>query len=69
MFLLFMVIGLVFLVAGGVGLFVTNINMDAGTHVWMIGNIAFSTFLVIGVLCWCSWASSTGNSNSRRRVV
>ena len=50
MFLLFMVIGLVFLIAGGVGLFVVNINMAVGDHTWIIGNISFSTFLVIGVL-------------------
>ena len=50
MFLLFMVIGLVFLIAGGVGLFMTNVNMAVGSDTWIIGNITFSTFTVIGVL-------------------
>jgi hypothetical protein len=50
MFLLFMVIGLVFLISGGVGLFVVNINMAVGSHTWIIGNITFSTFTVIGAL-------------------
>jgi len=50
MFLLFMVIGLVFLVSGGVGLFMVNINMTVGTDTWIIGNITFSTFTVLGVL-------------------
>ena len=50
MFLLSMVIGLVFLISGGVGLFVVNINMIVGDHTWIIGNITFSVFLVIGIL-------------------
>ena len=50
MFLLFMVIGLIFLIAGGVGLFMTNINMAVGSDTWIIGNITFSTFTVLGVL-------------------
>ena len=50
MFLLFMVIGLVFLISGGVGLFMVNVNMAVGDHTWIIGNITFSTFLVLGVL-------------------
>lgn len=45
-----MVIGLIFLISGGVGLFVVNINMMVGEHTWIIGNITFSVFLVIGVL-------------------
>lgn len=50
MFFLFMIIGLVFLISGGVGLFMTNVNMAVGSDTWIIGNIAFSTFTVIGVL-------------------
>lgn len=50
MFLLMMVIGLIFLIAGGFGLFVVNINMIVGDHAWIIGNITFSVFLVVGVL-------------------
>ena len=50
MFLLFMVVGLVFLIGGGVGLFMVNINMIVGSDTWIIGNITFSVFAVIGVL-------------------
>jgi hypothetical protein len=50
MFLLFMVIGLVLLVAGGVGLFAVNLNMAVGADTWIIGNITFSTFTVLGAL-------------------
>ena len=50
MFLLFMVVGLVFLISGGIGLFMVNINMIVGSDTWIIGNITFSTFTVLGVL-------------------
>ena len=50
MFLLFMVVGLVLLIGGGVGLFMVNINMIVGSDTWIIGNITFSVFTVIGVL-------------------
>jgi hypothetical protein len=45
-----MVIGLIFLISGGVGLFFVNVNMAVGDHTWIIGNITFSVFLVIGFL-------------------
>jgi hypothetical protein len=45
-----MIIGLVFLISGGVGLFMVNINMIVGDNTWIIGNITFSVFLVVGVL-------------------
>jgi hypothetical protein len=50
MFLLFMVIGLVLLAGGGVGLFVVNLNMTVGADTWLIGNITFSVFVVLGAL-------------------
>ena len=49
MFIAFLILGLVFLVAGSVGLFYTNINLASGSHIWVIGNITFSTFTVVGV--------------------
>lgn len=49
MFIAFLVLGLVFLVAGGVGLFYTNVNLAVGSHLWVIGNITFSTFTVVGL--------------------
>ena len=50
MFILIMIVGLVFLIAGGVGLFYTNINLASGTHLWIYGNITFGTFTAVGVL-------------------
>lgn len=50
MFLLFMIIALIFLIGGGVGLFMVNINMLVGSDTWIIGNITFSVFTVIGIL-------------------
>ena len=49
MFIAFLILGLVFLIAGGVGLFYTNVNLSAGSHLWIIGNITFSTFAVVGI--------------------
>ena len=49
MFIFFMILALIFLVAGGIGLFYTNINLVSGTHLWIFGNITFSTFTVVGI--------------------
>lgn len=49
MFIAFLILGLVFFIAGGVGLFYTNVNLGAGSHLWVMGNIVFSTFTVVGV--------------------
>jgi len=49
MFIAFLILGLVFLIAGGVGLFYTNVNLEGGSHLWVIGNITFSTFTVVGL--------------------
>jgi hypothetical protein len=49
MFILFMILALILLVAGGVGLFHVNINLAAGTNLWIYGNITFGTFTVVGI--------------------
>ena len=49
MFLFFMVMGLVLLIAGGVGLFYTNANILAGAPLWVMGNLAFGTFAFLGI--------------------
>jgi hypothetical protein len=49
MFIAFLILGLVLLIGGGVGLFYTNINLAAGSHIWVIGNITFSTLTVVGI--------------------
>lgn len=45
-----MILGLIFLISGGVGLFYTNINLASGTHLWIYGNITFGTFIVVGII-------------------
>jgi hypothetical protein len=49
MFIAFLILGLIFLISGSVGLFYTNINLGVGSHLWVLGNITFSTFTVVGV--------------------
>lgn len=49
MYLLVMIFGFVLLVAGGVGLFVTNTNAVVGSLNWTQGNITFATFTVVGI--------------------
>ncbi len=49
MFILFMILALILLIAGGVGLFHTNINLAAGTNLWIYGNITFGTFTIVGI--------------------
>jgi hypothetical protein len=48
MLIFFMVLGLVFLVSGGVGLFYVNSHAVAAA-VQFIGNLAFGTFTFFGV--------------------
>ena len=49
MFIFFMILALIFLVAGGVGLFHTNVHLAAHTNLWIYGNITFGTFAVVGI--------------------
>jgi len=49
MFLLFMIIALIFLIAGGAGLFYTFVNLTSADPAWVIGVIAFGTFTLIGL--------------------
>ena len=50
MFLFLMVLALIFLIAGGIGLFYTNIYITGGSHSWVQGNIAFGAFTAIGIV-------------------
>jgi hypothetical protein len=45
----FMILGLIFLISGGIGLFYTNVNLDSGTTLWIFGNMTFGTFTVFGI--------------------
>lgn len=49
MFIFFMFMALVFLIAGGVGLFYVNVNLGSGSPVWMVGNITFGVFTFVGL--------------------
>jgi hypothetical protein len=49
MFLFFMIMALIFLIAGGVGLFYTFVNLVSSDPLWVFGVIAFGTFAVVGV--------------------
>ena len=48
MFLFFMIMGLLFLIAGGVGMFYTFVNVTGGDPVRIIGIIVFGTFILVG---------------------
>ena len=50
MYLLFILIGLILLIGGGVGLFFTNINIVSGSELWVAGNITFGVFTLVGIL-------------------
>ena len=49
MFILFLIIALVLLVPGGIGLFYINLNFGAGSSMWIVGNLTFGTFTVLGI--------------------
>jgi hypothetical protein len=49
MFIFFMIFGLILLIAGGAGLFYTYTNIVMGAPLWIIGSIAFGTFVLLGI--------------------
>ena len=49
MFVFSMILALIFLIAGGIGLFHINLNLVAGSNLWIYGNITFGTFTVVGI--------------------
>jgi len=52
MLIFFVIFGLIFLVSGGVGLFYINTanHVASGTALFVLGNLGFGTFALIGVL-------------------
>ena len=48
--MLFIVIGLFLLVTGGAGLLITNVNLVSGDIDWILGNLIFATFTIIGFI-------------------
>ncbi|MGD1118372.1 MAG: hypothetical protein ABR886_02675 [Dehalococcoidales bacterium] len=51
MLIFFLILGLIFLVSGGVGLFYVNTgaHVASGTALFFIGNLTFATFVVFGL--------------------
>jgi hypothetical protein len=49
MLIFFMILGLVFLVSGGIGLFYTNTHVVAWSTMWVFGNLTFGTFVFFGL--------------------
>jgi hypothetical protein len=49
MFIFFLILALIFLVAGGIGLFHVNVNVIGGTDLWVYGNITFGVFTIVGI--------------------
>jgi hypothetical protein len=50
MLLFFLIVGLVFLISGGVGLFHVNANQVTHSDLWFYGNIIFGVFAAVGLL-------------------
>jgi hypothetical protein len=49
MLIFFMILGLIFLISGGFGLFYTNTHVISGTALWVFGNITFGTFVLFAI--------------------
>ena len=47
---LFLVIGLLLFVPGGIGLILTNANFESGDIEWVFGNLTFGTFAGVGLV-------------------
>jgi hypothetical protein len=51
MLIYFLILGLIFLISGGVGLFYVNVgeHVASGTALFFLGNLAFGTFVAFGI--------------------
>jgi hypothetical protein len=49
MLIFFLILGIIFLVSGGIGLFYTNANLEAWSTLWVFGNLTFGTFALFGL--------------------
>jgi hypothetical protein len=45
-----LVVALIFLIGGGSGLFYVNTHIEAWSQLWWVGNIAFGTFALAGIV-------------------
>ena len=60
---LFAIVGILLLIAGGIGLLLTHANLEAGDIDWVLGNLTYGTFTVVGLvfvvfLVLVQWESS-----------
>lgn len=51
MLIFFLILGLIFLISGGVGLFYVNVSAEiaSGASLLVIANLTFGTFVVFGI--------------------
>jgi len=49
MIILFTIVGLLLLIAGGAGLFLTYTNFPLATLDWIEGNLIYGVFIVVGL--------------------
>ncbi len=51
MIIFFIILGLIFLISGGTGLFYINTgeHVASGTALFFLGNLTFGTFIVFGI--------------------
>ena len=49
MFIFFMILGLIFLISGGIGLFYVNTHVFMDASIQFIGNLTFGTFAIFGI--------------------
>jgi hypothetical protein len=47
---LFLILALIFFIGGGAGLFYVNTALTAHSQIWVVGNIAFGVFVLVGVV-------------------
>ncbi len=49
LFMILPFIGILLLISGGIGLFITNLNYPAGDLTWIQGNLTYGVFTLIGL--------------------
>jgi hypothetical protein len=57
MAILFLILGLILLVGGGVGLFHVNVYLERSNELWFYGNLIFGIFALVGIviLIFLAW--------------
>lgn len=58
LFILIPFIGIILLIAGGIGLFIVNLNYPVGDLLWMQGNLTYGIFTLIGLTVTVSYMVS-----------